>query len=136
MSYRPKHFNGGFPPPLFIIHHAVKLAVKKVGSSFNNVMKFSQRQRGHVTHEQRMANRARIYAALALRALFIERCDDEAIARQLFVNSPETWFYQIDHKIREGAMNSWWSDEIFMHVLEETEKMIEAAKNPTQQAAE
>lgn len=137
MSYRVKHYRGGSPPPQFVVNHAVSVAVKKTGADFNDVMS-SHRLRSNARQKIILASHARIYAGLALRALYIEQCDDYLIARMLFAAAPVTWFYQVDARMRRKELR-WWNDEIFMAVLEETEKVISAARRKLideQQAAE
>src|SRR5581483_1278096 len=97
--HRAKHFNGGFPPPLIAVQTAVRIAAEETKSQYDHIMIQRPRGRGKVSIEVMRASRAKIYAGLALRAIFLDQCDDEVIAKQLYVGDYSKWFYQIDHRM-------------------------------------
>lgn len=68
------------------------------------------------------ASRARLYTALALRAVFEGELAPKEIASMVGiqgVDRQQGYMYSIDRQVRQGVM--WWSDQAFMRVIEAIE---------------
>ncbi len=113
----------GEPPTLEVIMFALGCAARKMGCDWPRdcLLSIQQLKIGPNSKRAFAISRTRIYAALALRALYE---DTSPLEISLACGSRNADFFcVIDAKIRKRQL-FWFKNAIFMEVLESTEKFM------------
>lgn len=118
------------PPSKVIARYAVEAACVETGASVNAVFAYKTWRaagfRGGADAGWLVVSRARVYAALALRAIY-EDTPHPAIAETVNAQNPRLWFHNVDNQIKSEKM-LWFKNDAFMRVIEFIEAQIKEAR--------
>lgn len=109
------------PPPRDVVRAAVEAACVETGAYVNEIFKYrTWRDAGFLGGADRgwlSISRARVYAGLALRAIY-EDTPVQNIAEMLNVPDPVNFFHNYDSQMQSQTKLRWFDDKAFMRVIE------------------
>lgn len=105
--------------PRQIVRAAVEAACKETGARPEDVLAFKTDAPGQPQYKQHPISRARAYAVVALRA----HCEGVSQHTICFAcGARDTWLLKALDTRRNDGLLQWWSDDVFMRVVQAVDK--------------
>lgn len=107
-----------YPPSADNVAAAILAACRETGADFERLC------RGDADRDDKhfKISRARVYAALAIRAIFPEN-SAPGIARMVASGYPDTFLAQVDGRMKKNDLK-WFDNDAFMRVVAATEESV------------
>lgn len=111
-----------YPPTADQVATAIVAACRETGADPITVASGNSDDRRATVAHKYAISRARVYAALAIRAVFEEN-GPAAIARWVGAGTPSCYVTNVDRDLKEARLK-WWDEAAFKRVIAATEESV------------